>query len=146
MPVLGVGLVWSGRYVARQWTPETSRIFRVCVAIIWGTNLVALGVGESVALRALRGEMPDDRWGWICEQAVLFGTTILFIGPAIELMVRANAESLGKMFTLYPFMRVRTRRLRRKMLKYMVHGLRALEGLRLSWFSGKRRSRSTRMI
>jgi hypothetical protein len=82
LPVLALALVVEARAIHQRWTPATPKWLRFTQALIWAVTLVVLALGESAALRALRGVPVWPWWALLMENAV---------GAAIVVDSRASA-------------------------------------------------------
>lgn len=118
-PVLALALVLEARTVAAGWMTGVLPPFsyRVFLSVTWGVPLVAFAILEPSLLGALRGN-PSGAWAvWANEVSVALALSTLVLGPAADLLVRANAELFAALLSRHPVIRLRTRRGQKQLLR-----------------------------
>jgi len=99
LPVLGLAIVLEARTISQRWTPETPKWLRFTQSLIWVVPLVLLAIGESAALRALRGVQVWPWWTLLMEITISAAISVLFLAPALELLTKGYAEAAARIMT-----------------------------------------------
>lgn len=115
IPVFALALVLEARAIAARWDISTPTSLKAVQAIAWAVALVVLAFGESVALRALRGETPKSYWIPLAEGAISWCIGLLIIGPVLQLLVKSFANPLSHALTFGPVSRIRSWRIGRRL-------------------------------
>lgn len=106
LPLVALGVVVETRAISASWTPATPRGLRVVQSTMWAAILIATAFGESQALAGARGDSPAHWWVDACEGAVSWGLAVLVVSPALELLVKGNAETFATALTWHPFRQI----------------------------------------
>lgn len=115
IPVFALAVVLEARAIAGKWGSATPTFVKVAQSVAWTLALATLAFGESVALRALRGEPPKSYWVDLCELAISWSVGMLILAPALQLMVKSFANPLARALTLSPLARIQHWLIQRKM-------------------------------
>jgi hypothetical protein len=78
---------------------ETPKWLRFTQSLIWVVPLVLLAIGESAALRALRGVQVWPWWTLLMEITISAAISVLFLAPALELLTKGYAEAAARIMT-----------------------------------------------
>ncbi|NYJ06587.1 hypothetical protein [Petropleomorpha daqingensis] len=119
LPVVALAIVLEIRLVVSRWNEGFPRWLRALQSTLWAGILAVLAFGETNALRALRGDKVASWWPAACEIAVGCGMGILIISPALEILVRANAEIVARLVAAHPLVRLKSWRLHLQANRYM---------------------------
>jgi len=117
IPVLALALVIEIRAVSQLWTEETPTWLMFIQATASAAPLVSFAILLPLALQGVRGqEMPS----WLptfSEYLVALSVGILFLSPAMGVLVRANARQVAALLTLAPGLRLRAWKAERRVTR-----------------------------
>jgi hypothetical protein len=135
LPVLGLAIVLEARTISQRWTPETPKWLRFTQSLIWVVPLVLLAIGESAALRALRGVQVWPWWTLLMEITISAAISVLFLAPALELLTKGYAEAAARIMTggWLPRLRLALLEHREYRQHRKLHTLRAWLWQHLNW-------------
>lgn len=110
MAVVALAVAVEARAVSSRWTTDYPTPFeRRWLSLLWATSLFWLALAESQAIRGIRGVDVGASWAAISEVAVVVGLMSLLLIPAVDSLMRGNAESVAWLSTWSPLLRLQFR-------------------------------------
>jgi hypothetical protein len=124
VPVLSLSLVIEARAIANNWTVGTPRVYRILQSAAWSFPLVGAWAVELGAFVALRGGAVPGWWVHFSEFIISLALAVVVISPAVEFLVKGNAEIFAALVTAHPYQHARHWRLARNLKRTVAAGLR----------------------
>lgn len=135
LPVLALAVVVEARAISQRWIVETPKWLRFTQSLIWAVTLVVLALGESAALKALRGVTVWPWWTLLMENAIPAAVGLLILGPALDLLTKGYVEGFARIMTGAWMPRLRLALVERRELRQhrKLHALRQWAWQHLHW-------------